>query len=104
MDNFSENTDGQTPVEIVYPQKTKMIRTIDNFEPGQHSYVIDSDDLCKILQESGPIPVGVHSHRYSDNDDLVSVEFKLGMEISRAILAVFAARELDTKNKLAAAE
>lgn len=104
MANLNENTYGKTPVEVVYPQKTKMIRTIDNFEPGQHSYVIDSAELCKILQESGPIPVGVHSHRYSDNDDLVSVEFKLGMEISRSILALFAARELDAKNKLAAAE
>lgn len=104
MTTFNENYNSETPVEIVYPQKTKMIRTIDNFELGQNSYVIDSDELCTILQESGPIPVGVHSHRYSDNDDLVSVEFKLGMEISRAILGVFAARELDEKKKLAAAE
>lgn len=89
----------KTPEEIVYPEKTKMIRRIDGLEPGEHSYVIDSDELCRILQESGPIPVGVHNYPHPDNDDLVSVEFKLGMEISRAILALFATRELTKKTK-----
>lgn len=89
----------RTPEEIVYPEKMKMIRRIDGLEPGEHSYVIDSDELCRILQESGPIPVGVHNYPHPDNDDLVSVEFKLGMEISRAILALFATRELAKKTK-----
>lgn len=88
----------KTPEEIVYPHKMEMIRRIDDFESGEHSYVIDSDGLCKILQESGPIPVGVHNYPHPDNDDLVSVEFKLGMEISRHILSLFAARELAKKD------
>lgn len=97
--NSDDMAGTETPEEIVYPHKVEMIRRIDAFESGEHSYVIDSDELCRILQEGGPIPVGVHSHRYSDNEDLVSVEFKLGMEISRHILALFAARELEERNQ-----
>jgi hypothetical protein len=89
----------KAPEEIVYPEKMKMIRRIDGLEPGEHSYVIDSEELCRILQESGPIPVGVHNYPHPDNDDLVSVEFKLGMEISRAILTLFATRELAKRNE-----